>query len=107
MSFSTCINAEQTATTPPILKDALSGESPSAEEHFERPGNVASMWSPPVCNSSALSGCKVQILHISKTGYDEGLVEELVEKLQLRANNHGINNMIIEHAKTLFKMIFG
>ena len=39
-------------------------------------------WSPEVCKTQ---NCTVQILHIAKTGYDEGKVEKIVDDLGLPA----------------------
>lgn len=103
--FSRCLQADQVATTPPILKAALGGSSPAAEEHFGQssvaitPNNT---WSPPQCLGA--DACKVQILHIAETGYDEGLVEDLVSKLGVRANVSylGSNN----HSMAIWEVCF-
>ena len=39
-------------------------------------------WSPAHCRTQ---NCTVKIFHIAKTGYDEGLVEDLVQKLSIPA----------------------
>lgn len=70
-----------------LLKDAL--KSPYGQQHFNTSEYVPTCsaaecqeFVPPQCNGR---DCDVQILHIDKTGYDEGLVEALVEKLKIPA----------------------
>ena len=53
------------------VKDLLPGEDLDFEE-----------WSPTICKTQ---NCTVQILHIAKTGFDEGKVEKMVEDLGIPA----------------------
>jgi len=69
-----------------LIKEAL--KSPAAQEHFNVTDYVPPCsgtdceYVPEHCSDAS---CEVQILHIAKTGYDEGLVEALVDKLKIPA----------------------
>jgi len=89
--FETCSRESDSCASLPqntgvLIKEAL--KSPAGQEHFRVTDYVPPCsgtdceYVPAYCSHAS---CDVQILHIAKTGYDEGLVEALVEKLKIPA----------------------
>jgi hypothetical protein len=72
--------------TDALLKDAM--QDPMVQEHFTKDRFEASateQWYPKQCTNAGVD-CSAQVLHISKTGYDEGQVEALLETLGIPAH---------------------
>ena len=67
-----------------LRRDALM--SSEGQAHFaqgeQAEWDMADEWRPDVCNTQ---NCSVRILHISAQGFDEGLIENLVETLKVPA----------------------
>ena len=89
---------EALRTSPPLLRDALKDPyviNAFSEEQATDPvcGKIGKCgnncddctYTPAVCRAANSGNCSVQILHIAPTGYDEGKVEAMVEKLGIRA----------------------
>jgi hypothetical protein len=92
-----------TVATEPYLQDAL--KTTAGQQRF---GTVRQLfgewhptvaeWAPSICKTQT---CSTEVMHISASGYDEGLVEALVEKLKIPAKVLYLG--AANHTKALWK----
>ena len=68
--------------SPPLLSEVLKTEKGQNHFKLESVTSPVSEWLPPQCYNKT---CDVQIMHIAPKGYDEGMVEKLVQTLGLQA----------------------